>query len=343
MGALALAAALLTPAAVAPAGAATVPPPSATPTPTVTSTPAPTQSRPPAQDPLAFTVTRTFSYGPRARQRMDVWWQPDGVRRPAVFVLHGGWWSGGDKKYMTAVTKSYAELGYTVFNLNYRLSSDAAWPAQRSDTLAAIALARKHADYFSFDPNRYVIVGFSAGGHIATSVGTYKDGVPGLRGVVGISPVVSPLTAYSDGDQGADFDQRKLRQSAIALAGGCLPTGRCARVWSSMEVPWHASAHDAPVLSVHSEEEFVPAYQSELLKEQLAQVGVPMDIRVVPGFYHSSPLYREPGVAQGVQEWIAGKLGTPTPATPATPGRSRSVASEPPSPREVAWREPAAH
>ncbi|MEV6985989.1 alpha/beta hydrolase [Sphaerisporangium sp. NPDC051017] len=340
MGALALAAVLLAPAAVSPAAAVSAPTPTPTPSPTATPSPSPSQSRPPAQDPLALTVKRTFSYGTKASQRMDAWWQPDGVRRPAVFVLHGGWWSGGDKKYMTSVTKSYAEMGYTVFNLNYRLSSEAAWPAQRRDTLAAIALARKHADYFSFDANRYVIVGFSAGGHIATSVGTYKDGVPGLRGVVGISPVVSPLTAYSDGDEGATFDQRKLRQSAIALAGGCLPTGRCARVWSSMEVPWHASAHDAPVLSVHSADEFVPAYQSELLKQQLAQVGVPMEIRVMPGYYHSSPLYREPGVAEGVQEWIAGKLGQPAPTMP---GRSGAAASDLSSLRKVAVRKPTAH
>ena len=94
-----------------------------------------------------------------------------------------------------------------------------------------------------------------------------------------MSPVASPLTAYSDGDEGADYEQRRLRQASIALAGGCRPTGACARVWSSMEVPWHASAHDAPVLTVHSKDEFVPAYQSELLKEQLNQVGVPMNIR----------------------------------------------------------------
>ncbi|MFC6081459.1 alpha/beta hydrolase [Sphaerisporangium aureirubrum] len=299
LGALALAAALLIPATASPAGAQIAP------------TPTPTPSSLPQPDVLASTVIQTFSYGKHRRQRMDVWWQPDGARRPAVFLLHGGWWSGGDKKYMTAVSQSYAELGYTVFNINYRLSQDAAWPAQRTDALDAIATARRHAARFSFDPDRYVVIGFSAGGHIATAVGTYRDGVPGLRGVVGISPVVSPLTAYSDGDEGADPDQRKLRQAAIALAGGCRPTGACARVWSSMEVPWHASPHDAPVMSVHSSDEFVPAYHSELLKEQLNQVGVAMNIRVVPGYFHSSPLYREPGVAEAVQEWVAGKVALP--------------------------------
>jgi acetyl esterase/lipase len=300
VGSLALAAVLLAQGPALPASATTAPTPTPTPSPTS------------PEDVLAATTVRTYSYGRQSpRQRMDVWWQRKAERRPGVFVIHGGWWNSGDKKYMTEVSRTYAEMGYRVFNLNYRLSQEARWPAQRTDALTAISFARKHADFFSFDPDRYVIIGFSAGGHIATAVGTYKDSHPGLRGVVGVSPVISPLTAYSDGDEGADFDQRKLRQAAIALAGGCRPTGACARVWSSMEVPWHASAHDAPVLSVHSSDEFVPPYHSELLKNQLSQVGVAMNIRVVPGFNHSSPLYREPGVAVGIQEWVVGKLAAP--------------------------------
>ncbi|GII80920.1 hypothetical protein Sru01_59020 [Sphaerisporangium rufum] len=292
VGALALAAVLFTPAAAGPAAA--------------DPTPAPTAPAETFTDP----VVRTFSYARKSpRQRMDAWWRPKSGRNPGVFILHGGWWSAGDKRYMASIVRTYADMGYTVFNLNYRLSGEAAWPAQRTDVLDAIATARRHADYFSFDPDRYVVVGFSAGGHIATAVGTYGDGVPGLRGVVGVSPVVSPLTAYSDGDLGADYEQRRLRQAAVTLAGGCRPTGPCARVWSSMEVPWHASRHDAPVLSVHSSDEFVPAYQSELLKEELNRVGVAMNVRVVPGVLHSTALYREPGVAESVREWVAGKLG----------------------------------
>ncbi|MGJ6961293.1 alpha/beta hydrolase fold domain-containing protein [Streptosporangium sp. G11] len=260
-------------------------------------------------DPLAQgTVVNTVAYGPYVRQRMDVWYQTDEVKRPGVFLIHGGWWSSGDKKYMTEISRSYAEQGYVVFNINYRLSTDAFWPAQRTDTLDAIATARRHAALWSFDPNNYVIVGFSAGGHLATAAGTYKNGLPGLRGVVGISPVISPLTAYTEGTDTFDVEKRKLRESAIRLAGGCEPTGKCARVWASMEVPWHASRGDAPVLAVHSEDEFVSAEHSKQLKEHLRQVGVPVTILTEPGIEHSAPLYRLPGVAEQVQQWVAQKL-----------------------------------
>ncbi|MFF5206888.1 alpha/beta hydrolase [Streptosporangium sp. NPDC000396] len=267
-------------------------------------TPAPT----PSSDPLSHgTVIDTVSYGPHARQRMDVWYQTDGLKRPGVFLIHGGWWSAGDKKYMTEVSRSYAEQGYTVFNINYRLSGDAAWPAPRTDTLDAIATARRHAALWSFDPNNYVVIGFSAGGHLATAVGTYRDGLPGLRGVVGVSPVVSPLTAYNEGADTLDANKRKLRESAIRLAGGCEPR-RCYRIWNSMEVPLHASHGDAPALTLHSEEEFVPVEHSLQLKERLRRVGVDMTVLTEPGTEHSAPLYRLPGVAEKVQEWVAARL-----------------------------------
>ncbi|HEX4816495.1 MAG TPA: alpha/beta hydrolase [Nonomuraea sp.] len=295
VGALALAAVLLTPVA---ANATAKEP-----------TPGPTVSNPVTSDGIGGLSTETIAYGPHRRQQMDVWWTADGMQRPGIFLIHGGWWSSGDKRYMKEITRSYAELGYTVFNLNYRLSGDAAWPAQRTDALTAIATARKHADRWAFDPKNYVVVGFSAGGHIAASVGTYGDGINGLKGVVGLSPIISPLRAYADGEKTTDLNKRKLRQAAIKLAGGCAPKGKCSRVWASMEAAWHASRNDAPMLAIHSEEEFVPPTQSHLLKLMLSQVGVPVTVVTQPGVNHSTPLYRQPGVAERVQAWILERIG----------------------------------
>jgi alpha-beta hydrolase superfamily lysophospholipase len=127
--------------------------------------------------------------------------------------------------------------------------------------------------------------------------------------VVGLSPIISPLRAYADGAKTTDRARRKLRESAIRLAGGCEPKGKCSRVWASMEVAWHASRNDAPMLTVHSQDEFVPPVQSELLKRMLGQVGVPVTVVTQPGAHHSAPLYREPGVAERVQAWILERIG----------------------------------
>ncbi|WP_346228420.1 alpha/beta hydrolase [Microbispora maris] len=337
MGAAALATLMLTPPAARAASAGDpVRRPSASPAPSPTTSASPSPSPSPsassssrATPPATPTASpsgprvRTYAYGSHARQIMDVWWHTAGPRRPIVFVIHGGWWSGGDKKYMTSITRSYSDLGYTVVNLDYRLSGDAAWPAQRTDVMSAVNAVRRHAAMFNADPSRYVLLGFSAGGHLATAVGAYGDGRPGLRGVVGISPPVSPLSAFADGSAFGSKEQQKLRKAAIKLAGGCLPA-KCPRVWSSMEVPFHASAGDPPMLTIHSSEEFVPPYQSEMLKESLQTVGVPMVVKTMAGTQHSAPLYREPGVAETVQAWIVARLGRVAPPA-ASPAASPAV------------------
>lgn len=272
-------------------------------------TPGPAVTMPTDPDGIGGHATETISYGKHRRQQMDVWWTPDGMQRPGVFIIHGGWWSSGDKRGMTQIARSYADMGYTVFNINYRLSTQAAWPAQRTDALAAIAAARRHADRWAFDANNYVVAGFSAGGHIAAAVGTFGNGTQGLKGVVGLSPIISPLRAYTDGAAATQPNKVRLRKAAVRLAGGCHPKGKCSRVWASMEVAWHASRKDAPMLTVHAQDEFVPPAQSELVKDALGKLGVPVKIITVPGQSHSTTLYREMGVAERVQAWIASRIG----------------------------------
>ncbi|MCA2180784.1 alpha/beta hydrolase [Nonomuraea glycinis] len=298
--AVSLSAIALTCVALAPATASASTDPVPGPTPTTSTT---------DLDGMGGLASETVSYGKHRHQQMDVWWTPDGQKRPGIFIVHGGWWSSGDKKQMTEITRSYADRGYTVFNINYRLSTEAAWPAQRVDALDAIATAKRHAARWAFDTSNFVVTGFSAGGHIAAAVGTYGNGTPGLKGVVGLSPIISPLRAYTDGATAADPYAQQLRKAAIRLAGGCAPKGKCSRVWASMEVAWHASSKDAPMLTVHSQFEFVPPVQSMLAKKMLGKAGVPVKVVTVPGTAHASGLYRDVRVAERVQAWISERIG----------------------------------
>lgn len=228
-----------------------------------------------------------------AESSMDVLPGREG-RRPGVFLVHGGWWSEGDKSALTPIARRYAALGYAVFNVNYRLSGTATWPAQRDDVIDAIARARAHPARYRFDPSRYVVVGFSAGGHLAAAVAVHNARPPGLRGVVGLSPVTSPHQAWLAG--------ARLRSAAVALAG-CPPV-RCPSTWSSMEPAKHAGPGDAPALLLHTEHEFVPAAFSLALARRLPGA----EVRILDGSAHSTRLYARPSVAHAVEHWIASAL-----------------------------------
>jgi acetyl esterase/lipase len=91
-----------------------------------------------------------------------------GDRYPAIIVVHGGSWQRGDKKDIFAMHRRYlANQGYVVFAIQYRLSSEAKWPAQLEDVQAAIRWVKGCADEYRVDPQRVALLGRSSGGHLA--------------------------------------------------------------------------------------------------------------------------------------------------------------------------------
>ncbi|MCP5120349.1 MAG: alpha/beta hydrolase, partial [bacterium] len=94
------------------------------------------------------------------------------AKRPGVLVIHGGGWVGGTKEGMI---KNYClpflEEGFVVANVEYRLAKAATAPAAVSDVLEAASWFRRNADQFDLDPERIIVTGNSAGGHLALMVG----------------------------------------------------------------------------------------------------------------------------------------------------------------------------
>lgn len=252
-----------------------------------------------------------FSYGEHARQTVTVYGGPSGGgKRPSLVVLHGGSWArdtdwGGWSRW-------FAARGFTVYETDYRLSSDAVWPAQRTDVLAALRwIARREGPGAA----RPLLLGSSAGGHLAASVGAYRDGRTSVRGVVALSPVASPYRAWQDGARpGAPARQRALRQAAKRLAG-CDPDTsgqRCWARWGDLAAASHASgARDAPLYLVHSAGDYVPPAHSAALAAAQRGAGLrDVTVRTLPGSAHGGPLLKAPGLAQDVLAWLRAHTGT---------------------------------
>jgi acetyl esterase/lipase len=92
---------------------------------------------------------------------------PVGDRYPAILAIHGGGWRSYDKGGVFVPHHSYlANQGYVVFDMQYRFSSEAKWPAQLQDVQCALRWIRRHADQYAVDVERVGILGRSAGGHM---------------------------------------------------------------------------------------------------------------------------------------------------------------------------------
>jgi acetyl esterase/lipase len=219
-----------------------------------------------------------------------------------VLVFHGGSWISGDKSSWKYFARRLTAQGYTVFAANYRLATQAVWPAQRDDAGAALDFVKKNAARWNIDPDRIAVVGSSAGGLLASQLGTYGEGAQRVRGVLALSPVNTPYLAYQDGLKAtATASQRGLRR-AVAKLVGCVPNESDPLCWQRVEDSdsvTHVSSG-----AMHAADELVPASQSNGLAAALRGAGVPADVKVVPGTGHASQLLNDPTVYPAILNWL---------------------------------------
>ena len=114
--------------------------------------------------------------------KLDLYLPRVKVREPLVVWVHGGAWRSGSKKSMPL--GKLVEDGYPITSVDYRLSTQARFPAQIHDIKAAIRFLRGHGDKWHLPTKKIVVAGDSAGGHLAALVGV-SNGNAELEGEVG--------------------------------------------------------------------------------------------------------------------------------------------------------------
>ncbi|MEO3782503.1 alpha/beta hydrolase [Actinocorallia sp. B10E7] len=253
--------------------------------------------------------TKTIAFGKLKPQRMDMYAAPSAKKkRPAILLIHGGYWWGGDKGHWKAIARDLAGRGYLVFATNYRLSQQAVWPAQSDDVGAAVTYLHKNAKKLGVNQRRIIAMGTSAGGQLASILAVRGTGSSRVRAVVALSPVNSPLEGYEAGGRdGADTYTRKLRQAVVKLLG-CAPVFQDPDCWpllTDATPEEHVTQGDAPALIIHSAKEFVGVEQSTTLRSEMRAAGVPVTLRRLPGALHGGEILKNKKNYTQVLKWIA--------------------------------------
>ena len=120
----------------------------------------------------SFEVT----YGENSRQRYDVYRALDSLgkplagKQPVVLFVHGGSWASGSKRLYAWMGQSLAKQGVLAIVINYGLMPDRRFPGFVEDAAAAVAHARSRLSEWGGDTTRFVLMGHSAGAHIAALV-----------------------------------------------------------------------------------------------------------------------------------------------------------------------------
>ena len=229
--------------------------------------------------------TRELAYGADPKQKMDLLVPANASRAPLLLFIHGGGWSIGDKRTGAGVKAAhFTAQGWAFASVNYRLVPQASVEQQAADIASAIAFARIHAAEQGLDPDRIVLMGHSAGAHLAALVGTdprylKAAGVPmsAVRGIVLLDGAAydiarqmarpgNPVSAIYD----AAFGDDKARQDMLS------PT-------------LHAAAPNVAnwlILPINRRDD--SKAQSEALAAALRPAGASARVVPVPGESHST-------------------------------------------------------
>lgn len=119
-----------------------------------------------------ITALTDISYGPRPRQKLDVY-HPAGNSNspaPAIVFLHGGFWQEGDKAGSGFAAASFVAQGWASVAVGYSLTPEVSLTALTSEIDDALQHIADHAGAWGIDPDRLVLVGHSAGAHLAATV-----------------------------------------------------------------------------------------------------------------------------------------------------------------------------
>jgi pectinesterase len=120
-------------------------------------------------------------------------------RRPAIFIIHGGGWRTGNRTQHYALAQRLASIGYVCFTPEYRLSTEALYPAAVHDLKAAIQWVRANAVQYNIDTNRIATAGFSAGGQLSALLGATGDN-PKFENTNAMMPHSTKVNAVIDMD-----------------------------------------------------------------------------------------------------------------------------------------------
>jgi acetyl esterase/lipase len=232
-----------------------------------------------ANAPNAFGSFRRSSdlpYGDDARQKLDVYAPRRPDHRPVVIVFYGGTWSAGKKSNYAFVGAALAERGYVTVIPDYRLYPEVRFPAFVEDGARAIAWAQQHARDFGGDPDRLVLMGHSAGAHIAALLALNPSylAAAGVRphSIAGFIGLSGPYALVPDTD------------TLHAIFGAPYAPSD----WQ----PVHFADRTAPpTLLLHgADDEAVYSAHTEKLRDALLAQGAEVETHIYPGRGHADTI-----------------------------------------------------
>ena len=239
-------------------------------------------------------------------------------KRPVIIICPGGGYGMTSDREAESIAMQYVAFGYHAAVLRYSVAP-AVFPAALLELASAVTLIREYAAPWHVDPDRIVISGFSAGGHMAASYGVFwnKDWVSERSGkdkellrpnamILGYPVITAGKYAHHDSIRNLLGEEYEARKEEMSLESQV--TAETPRTFI-----WHTY-----------EDNVVPVQNSLLMVNALVKQGIPAEFHMFEKGLHGLSLANrltldcngfgyEPGAAAWmglVHQWLESWLGT---------------------------------
>jgi len=218
--------------------------------------------------------------------KMDIYLPPNkGTATPIMMVIHGGAWAKGSKETIGGFGPFF-KAGFAICNIDYRMVQVAKAPAAIEDTRCALIYLIKNAAALNIDTKKIIIMGTSAGAHLALMGGLlandhrFDTNCPGVNDV----KVAAIIDKYGIADVW-DWGYGVLHSKSATL---WLDTHAKDKAFAASVSPSnYVTANSPPTLIVHGNaDDHVPYQQSVDLYQQFLKAGVKTEFMTVDGGKH---------------------------------------------------------
>ena len=239
---------------------------------------------------MEVTIERDVRFGSGGDRDLhcNIHWPADRLGKQAALVFfHGGGFVAGNKNGIDARVGVFAQHGYVCIAAEYRLATEAKWPAQINDAKACIRWVRANASMLDIDPDQIGVAGFSAGGLLSLiSAGSPdNEDLEGDGGNAGVSSKVAICFAY---------------YPAINLAiDHPMAPAEGPELFLTQSNPHnYVSANWPPTMLFHGTEDVtIPLESSIGFFDELRAAGVAAEMHAIQGVPHAFDRHPELGEA----------------------------------------------
>jgi acetyl esterase/lipase len=210
----------------------------------------------------------------------------------AIILIHGGGWRSGNKSMEKYLAARLASKGFVALAVEYRLSMEALYPAALHDLKSALKWTIKNSRMYGIDKKKIILLGESAGGHLATLVGvtskisslddptSNKTILPKVTAIINIDGVMD-MTTPSESKK--DSVANKPASAAGLWLGATLKEKP--ELWKEVSPINYIDKDTPPILFINSALPRYHAGRDEAIKE-MAKLGIYSEVHTIANTPH---------------------------------------------------------